>query len=158
MKRKFKVQHLTFIILLTAAPLLTAAFTDNSDGTVTDGATGLVWQKCSRGQTADATCSGTATTANWQTALTYCKDLTLNSRTWRLPSINELKTIVDRGKAAAPMIDTTAFPATVSNYYWSASSYLPNLTFASRVTFGNGFVSASSKTTTYNVRCVSTGP
>jgi hypothetical protein len=37
------------------------SYTDNGDGTVTDNNTGLIWQKCSVGQTNDATCSGPAT-------------------------------------------------------------------------------------------------
>lgn len=35
---------------LLALPVF-AAFTDNGDGTVTDSVTGLMWDKCSRGQT-----------------------------------------------------------------------------------------------------------
>ncbi len=33
---------------------------DPGNGTITDSATGLVWKKCSQGQTADSSCSGTA--------------------------------------------------------------------------------------------------
>jgi hypothetical protein len=40
-------------------------YTDNGDGTVTDKATGLVWQKCSRGQNNDATAT------NWTDAGSY---------------------------------------------------------------------------------------
>ena len=48
---------LTMLLVLAAGLWGAARFNDNSNGTVTDNGTGLVWQKCSRGQnTAD--CSG----------------------------------------------------------------------------------------------------
>ncbi len=40
---------------------------------------------------------------------------------WRIPNIEELRSIVDYGKTTAPAIDTTFFPNTVSSYFWSAS-------------------------------------
>lgn len=47
-----------------------ADFSDNGDGTVTHHATGLIWQRCSLGQSWDGTdCTGTATTFTWQQAL-----------------------------------------------------------------------------------------
>jgi len=63
------------------------SYTDNGDGTVTDKATGLVWQKCSRGQ------NNHATATNWTDAGSYCSSLSLASRTWRLPSRQELETL-----------------------------------------------------------------
>ena len=41
---------LALLACLLGAPAL-AAYTDNGDGTVTDTATGLMWQRCSVGQT-----------------------------------------------------------------------------------------------------------
>jgi Protein of unknown function (DUF1566)/Chitobiase/beta-hexosaminidase C-terminal domain len=132
-------------------------FTDNSDGTVKDNATGLIWQKCSQGQNNDATCTGAATTATWATAIAYCSGLGLEGKTWRLPHVNELKTIVDTTKATSPVIDTTAFPATVASYYWSSSTYAQTTTNAWFVDFVFGLVGGLSKTANVYVRCVS-GP
>jgi hypothetical protein len=150
----------TFIILIMAMPLLAAPFLDNSDGTVTDITTGLVWQKCSKGQTNDPTCSGIVTTATWQAALEYCETtLSLAGRTWRLPSVNELNSIVDTGKAVAPFIDTVAFPATPATIaiYFSASTYVAGTTSAWSVDFTYGSVPTNNKAVDYYVRCVS-GP
>lgn len=134
----------------------TPAFTDNGDGTVNDSATNLVWQKCSRGQNNDATCSGGATTADWTTALNYCNSLGLAGKIWRLPNVNELKSIVDY-TVSGPSINAAAFPATdVANFYWSASTNVATPARASNVDFAMGRVYSSNhfKTNTLNVRCV----
>lgn len=152
-----KIKPGAFIILmLTASPLVAAPFSDNGDGTVTDKATGLIWQKCSMGQNNDSSCTGSATTANWTTALSYCNNLTLAGKTWRLPNVNELKSIVDR-TTDNPAIDTTAFPDTVAGNYWSASTYVLTTTTAWRVYFVSGVVVSGNKPLSYYVRCVA-GP
>ena len=82
------------------------SFVDNSDGTITDTSTGLMWQK--------ATAPGTYT---WEQALTYCENLTLPAggySDWRLPNRNELQSIVDYSRYN-PAIDTTFFPGTVAS-------------------------------------------
>ncbi len=133
-------------------------YTDNGDGTVTDNATGLIWQKCSRGQNNDATCSGTATTSNWSTAVSYCNSLTLAGKTWRLPNVNELKSIADRTKPTSPAIDTTYFPNIIAaGYLSSTTSTSSTTTNAWYAHFNNGLVNYSSQTSNLYVRCVS-GP
>ena len=132
------------------------SYTDNGDGTVTDKATGLVWQKCSRGQNNDASCTGTATASNWSTAVSYCGSLTLAGKTWRLPNINELKSIVDTTKTTAPAIDTTIFPSTVaSDSYWSSTTFASNTSSAWVVISSDGQITIGSKTNNFYVRCVS---
>jgi hypothetical protein len=130
-------------------------YTDNGDGTVTDKATGLVWQKCSRGQNNDATCTGTATTSNWSAVVSDCNSLTLAGKTWRLPNLNELRSIVDRTKATGQAIDTSIFPATVSDRYWSSTTYATSTTNAWFILFGDGAVDSFLKSDSHYVRCVS---
>jgi len=61
------------------------SFVDNGDGTVTDVASGLMWQKNDSG-------SG----LNWEQALAYAEGLTTAGHTdWRLPNAKELQSIVD---------------------------------------------------------------
>jgi hypothetical protein len=101
-------------------------FTDNKDSTVTDVATGLMWQQHDSGRGMD-----------WKTALRYAQNLTLAGHTdWRLPTVKELQSIVDYsvfvqrdGKAAInPVFATTAVkdPAGNANfpYFWSATTLL----------------------------------
>jgi hypothetical protein len=100
---------------------LRRSFTDNGDGTVTDNITGLIWQKCSGGQNNDSTCSGSFSVFDWSSAVTYCSSLTLASRTWRLPNVNELQGLVDFGKSSDPFINTIAFPGTGGFVYWTST-------------------------------------
>lgn len=64
-------------------------FIDNGDGTVTDQATGLMWQKDDDGKTYD-----------WPQALQYASDLKLAGyQDWRLPTAKELQSIIDYSRA-----------------------------------------------------------
>ena len=146
------------------ASLWGAPYTDSGIGTVTNSATGLVWQKCSAGLgTTLGNCStGSISSYTWSSAISYCEGLTLGGRSdWRLPNINELGSIIDFTKSSNPTIDSTAFPNTQSSVYWSSSTYAQNTSLAWSVDFGYGVVTGSvsyfSKTGSGYVRCV-TGP
>lgn len=56
---------------------------------------------------------------------------------WRLPTTEELRSIVDYGKTN-PTIDTDFFPNTVASFYWSASVYAKDPNFARVVHFNVG--------------------
>jgi hypothetical protein len=64
-------------------------FVDNGDGTITDRATGLMWQK-----------SGCSKAKTWKRARTYVKQLNKDQfagySDWRLPTIDELASLVER--------------------------------------------------------------
>lgn len=153
-----KITYYLLAHLLAFLPLWAAPFTDNSDGTVTDTKTTLIWQKCSVGQTySGGTCTVSATTATWVNALTTCNILSLAGKTWRLPSTNELLSIVDMNKAS-PAIDTAFFPATVASPYWSSSTYVGAPADAWVVYFNGGNSNSANKTSSNYVRCVSSGP
>ncbi|MDX1959455.1 MAG: DUF1566 domain-containing protein, partial [Leptospiraceae bacterium] len=130
------------------------SYTDNGNGTVTDNSTGLLWQKCSRGQNNDSTCSGTATTTNWTDAGNYCSSLSLGGKTWKLPTSMEFETLPSYG-VYNPSINTTFFPNTSGNYYWSSTTFTPNTSKAWGVYFGLGDVGNIDKTSNNYVRCIS---
>lgn len=101
----------------------TPSFTDNSDGTVTDEVTGLMWTKCSlaSGGAVDpdtVNCSGTHGTYRWQEAIDACANLSYAGYSdWRLPSVSELFSIIDFGTAINdPSINETCFPNTEYTY------------------------------------------
>ncbi len=80
-------------------PQVPEGLMDNGNGTVTDLATGLVWQQ---GETDEY--------VSWTDALAYCEDLVLaDEDDWRLPNIRELYTLVDLS-FDSPKISTTHFP------------------------------------------------
>lgn len=146
-----------------SAPTIPAAdsFVDNGDGTILDEVTGLIWQKCSNGQTNDSSCSGaSAPAASWSAALAYCNSLSLNGRNWRLPNVNELHSLQDFTKASGAKIDLRYFPNTPAGAYWSSSTYAGNTANAWYVNFGSfnalDFDLIKSNATS-NVRCVA-GP
>jgi hypothetical protein len=124
-------------------------FIDNGDGTISDTSTGLMWQK--------ATAPGTYT---WEQALTYCENLTLPAggySDWRLPNRNELQSIVDYSRYN-PAIDTTYFPGTVAENYWSSTTDANDTRYAWVVRFSYGYViSFYGKGFAYYVRAVRGG-
>ena len=111
-------------------------FADNGNGTVTDCATGLVWQKADSGRGMD-----------WQEALVYAEGLVLAGLDdWRLPNAKELQSIVDYTRAPdasdamrrGPAIDPVFSVATPESWYWTGTTHLENHTcgFAVYLCFG----------------------
>ena len=91
----------------------------NGNGTVTDSATGLMWQQAT-----------TENPMNWQEALYYCENLALAGYTdWRLPTIKELIAIVDYSRYN-PAIDTYYFYNIISSNYWSGSTDADHIDYA----------------------------
>jgi len=150
---KIKITNCIVVLFFLLVNVSFAGYTDNGDGTIKDTTTGRVWQKCSAGQNA-TDCSGTATTYTWANAVTYCTGLTLTSGGWRLPNNKELESIVDETKTVSPVINTTAFPATLSDWYWSSTTYTYNSAEAWGVPFSLGYVGSANKTGSFYVRCV----
>ncbi len=77
---------------------------------------------------------------------------------WRMPTKNELISIVDAGRYNAdPAIDPTYFPNTPISAFWTASANALVRTFAWYVSFSNGSADDSERSDTYRVRLVRTG-
>ncbi len=124
----------------------TRSYTVNeSQGTVEDNVTGLMWQRVHK--------SGTT----WAEAKSYCQNLSLGGfSNWRLPTTHEIKSLVDYGRNN-PAIDTDAFPDTPNDWFWASSvrGHHPEAQqLAWIVGFIDGFVEYTARTNFYNVRCV----
>ena len=134
---------------------LNPSFTDNGNETITDNNTNLMWQKCSKGLSGSGCTTGTATTSYWADALSYCEGLNFAGQTdWRLPNIKELQSIVNY-QNINPAINTTYFPATQSDYYWSGTTSENYPVYAWGVYFVSGGVNCNDKDTNLlYVRCV----
>jgi hypothetical protein len=123
---------------------------------VTDTRTGLVWKRCSEGQTLSGnSCTGTAATYTHEQTLARAQIAnTANSATgWRLPHVKELASLADKG-CLSPAIDSTAFPGTPSSWYWSSSPYVGNSGNAWSVNFLNGYVDSNGRGYGSQVRLV----
>lgn len=101
-------------------------FVDNRNGTITDEATGLMWQK-----------KDSQTALDWESALQYASQLNLGNHTdWRLPTVKELQSLVVyenqvdvSGKASISDFFVTSqrnHPDGSLNYpyYWSSTTLL----------------------------------
>lgn len=146
-----------------------ADWKDNGDGTVLDNRSGIYHQKCSNGQANDTSCSGAIGTVTWQNALSYCNNLTLAGRKWRLPNVNELVGLVDLTRTATPYINPTYFPGVPADganqyYFWASTTNVPNPLYANLLDFSNLSIAsmdtknnAANGAFQYVARCVS-GP
>ena len=129
----------------------------HGDGTVTDTVTGLMWMQCSLGQDPDANCSGNATEHNWQEALEAAEASTSATYTdWRLPNIKELSSLAARDRYN-PAINSTIFPNTSSDWYWSASPLANNSNLAWLLYFNYGDDSRNFRSYDFHVRLVRSG-
>ncbi len=128
-----------------------ARYSYSSSGVeVTDSRTGLVWQRCSAGQSwSGGTCSGSATNYTHEGALAYAQ----SQSGWRLPNVKELASLVDRSRID-PAIDTAAFPETPSYYFWSSSPYAGRSGIAWSVYFDGGDVNGGGRYFNFHVRLV----
>ena len=121
---------------------------------VLDKQTGLIWQRCSLGQTWNGTaCTGAASTHTWTEALAKAKAV---GNGYRLPNIRELKSLTEKA-CFEPAINSTFFPNTVSDAYWSASPDAGSGHYAWYVHFGNGGTDGNIKYDNHYVRAVRAG-
>ena len=147
----------------------TPRFSDNSDGTVTDNLTGLVWLK-------DANCASQS--LDWNNAIDYsaalydgCEDcfgttgdcgLSDGSLAgdWRLPSVKELQSLIDYAYYTPALSNAAgtgkwtsgdAFDGVESTYYWSSTTYAVYTPNACFVCLGYGDVDDNHKDTLFRV-------
>lgn len=98
-------------------------YKDNGDGTVSDIRTNLMWMRCSLGQQwTGSTCINEAEEYNHPNSVYTRKYPTSNHAgytDWRLPSLDELKSII-QASCQAPAVNRDVFPATPLGSYYSS--------------------------------------
>lgn len=143
-------------------PAWSALTVNAGNGTVTDSTTGLVWDQCAQGLSGAGCATGTANTLDWAAALTAAS--TANTAAykgfsdWCLPNKNELESIVKIG-SVNPAIDSTVFPATPNEDFWTATTHASSPSNAWTVNFKTGSTTGSgnTKTNSNSVRLVRSG-
>lgn len=119
-------------------------FIDNEDGTVSDIATGLMWQQADDGNSRD-----------WEESLAYAEGLELATYSdWRLPNTKELQSIVDYSRSPqttnSPAIDPVFYTTEISDpsgnngqypFFWTSTTHLDGVNpyaGAAYIAFGEG--------------------
>lgn len=139
----------------------TRSYTDNGDGTITDNATGLMWEKL----TNDGSIHDYNNLYTWGSA--FVKIAALNTPScfatycdWRLPNINELQTLADYGRFVLAI--DPAFNNGTDSFTkppcWSSTTAVGNPAFAWSVVFLDGMMFVQIKTYNFSVRAVRGGP
>ncbi len=135
------------LLILIGFSVLSADFIKTGD-IVKDTVSKLEWQDDAIGNT-----------MTWTAAIGHCENLALGGHNdWRLPNINELRSIVERSNIS-PAIVSGFSETTSDDHYWSSTTYAYENSrgYAWRVGFYTGFVSSHGKGTNHYVRCVRDG-
>jgi hypothetical protein len=141
------------------------SFTAVTGGCVQDNVTGLMWEVKTldgelRGWVHSYTNYGNNSAADASTFVTAVNASNLcGHNDWRLPTVDELQSIVDYSVAdPGPTIDTTWFPHTMGYVYWSSSpSFVDSSYNAWNVNFYDGVVGVSGRDQSLHVRLVRAG-
>jgi hypothetical protein len=106
-------------VIVAEKPPSSSRFVDHKDGTVTDLATGLMWTR--NGWRLEFLGSAT-----WQEAGKKCETFGLGNHSgWRLPSLEEWKTLIDTSKECPALVEPNPFNNVIVHMpYWSRTEYV----------------------------------
>lgn len=106
-------------------------FVDNQDGTITDLRTNLMWMK-----------TPNEAAKTYKDAVDYCRNLKHNGLTgWRLPTIAELKKIVDKKQRNPALPKNHPFSGIITHImYWSKTDHKFSPEFVYSMNFWHGKV------------------
>lgn len=129
---------------------------DFARAAVLDKETGLVWEQ------SPETAPNPTTTRTWGRAQYDCNSSTVGGRKgWRLPTIQELASLVDTSESSPALPDGHPFTLTseqVDEYFWSATTNSSNSNYAWVLRFSDGLVGDfSAKGVNHHVWCVRGG-
>lgn len=135
----------TIFLIIIGISIINAEFIrDDLRNIVKDTRTNMEWQDDSLSYT-----------GSYKDGIGYCESLNLDGGGWKLPNINQLKSIVDFN-SYTPAI-SGEFTQTFNDYYWSSTTNASDTYMAWAVHFYNGSQYPDNKTYNHYIRCVRTG-
>lgn len=134
----------SFLLIFTVAMAENEQFKDLGNGTIIDNETGYIWQKGY---------GGGKEGIKWEDAANYCKNLSLANKKWRLPEIDELKTLVIKNKNSYGWCISGLFLKSAGLGYWSSTA-LKDTDKAWYIYFYDGYFFYFYKTKTYYTKCI----
>ena len=129
-------------------------FVDNSDGTVTDKLTGLIWLKNANCTDTVGGISKSGETLTWANALTWSNNLAdgdcglsdgSSAGEWRLPNLRELFSLIDFSQVNPAVPSGHPFTGVQSERYWSSTTFVNLMDTAWYVEVFYGIVSEGDK-------------
>ncbi len=141
---------------LAGNPWPTPRFTDNNNGTVTDNLTGLIWLR-------NANCFGNT---DWPSSITAAAGLATGAcgltdaskaGDWRLPNINELRSLVDYSRNTPALTAGHPFFNLQANYWSSTADAILANNQSQYVTIVNGLFGYNGKSNPFAVWPVRSG-
>ena len=135
--------------------MATSRFSINkTTGKVFDNMTQLIWKICPEGTIySNEKCYGDMT-FTWIQA---SKLFNSNADYWRLPSTDELKTIIER-RCINPATNLEVFPNTQPSIFWASNFDSSDQDYANNIYFGRGLIGNDLKTKSFYVRLVTGRP
>ncbi len=115
-------------------------FSVSADGQqVTDATNGLVWKRCAEGMKWNGTaCAGKPVKYKFTDAKKAARAPAADGKAWRLPTRDELRSLVDAKAKKKPRIDAAAFPNTPPLSFWASRDGSDDNLNAWLISFANG--------------------
>ena len=147
------MKKIILIVLVFSMATNAQLLRDDDSNIVTDTVTKLQWDDKDYYED-PGNDSPSKVASNLQDAIDFCENSDLNgTNDWRLPNVNELKTILDISKYS-PAIDGN-FSSTENGAYWTSTSDIKNINKVFSVNFSEGITHSDEKSSVdYNIRCV----
>jgi hypothetical protein len=135
-------------------------FTVSADGQqVTDSTSGLVWRRCAEGMKWNGSiCAGKPLRVKFTDAKAAARAPAADGKAWRLPSREELRSLVDAKAKKKPKIDVAAFPNTPPLSFWAVREGSDDNLNAWLISFANGKLYGNVGQAKFPLRLVRSGP
>lgn len=119
------IQYIIILYVLLPTGLFAVGPYTESNGTVTDHGTGLIWFKKTADTDNDGDYKGPLNRVSWSKATAFCESSVLNNFTdWRLPNIRELRGIVEIYSFSLSVPNTNEIFDVERSHYWSSTQVL----------------------------------